>query len=71
LVNKTVYAFIDVINPKTGGFLPVLEKARQKTVGITTLWFDITKAKKALGWTPKVTLEDSIEEGIAVGDLKQ
>jgi UDP-glucose 4-epimerase len=32
---------------------------------IDTIWFDISKAKKALNWNPKVTLEDSIREVIA------
>jgi UDP-glucose 4-epimerase len=32
---------------------------------VTQIWFDITKAKKELGWTPKVTLEESIKEVIA------
>lgn len=32
---------------------------------VTKIWFDISKAKKELGWTPKVTLEDSIREVIA------
>ena len=32
---------------------------------IHTIWFDVTKAKKELGWNPKVTLEDSIKEVIA------
>lgn len=32
---------------------------------VTKIWFDISKAKKALNWTPKVSLEDSIREVIA------
>jgi UDP-glucose 4-epimerase len=32
---------------------------------VTQIWFDITKAKKELGWTPKVSLEESIKEVIA------
>jgi UDP-glucose 4-epimerase len=32
---------------------------------VTKIWFDISKAKKELNWTPKVTLEDSIREVIA------
>ena len=32
---------------------------------VTKIWFDITKAKKELNWTPKVTLEESIKEVIA------
>ncbi|MCW4000081.1 MAG: GDP-mannose 4,6-dehydratase [Candidatus Bathyarchaeota archaeon] len=32
---------------------------------VTTIWFDISKAKKELHWTPKVTLEESIKEVIA------
>ena len=32
---------------------------------VTKIWFDISKAKRELGWTPKVTLEDSIKEVIA------
>jgi UDP-glucose 4-epimerase len=31
---------------------------------INTIWFDISKAKKELNWTPKVSLEDSIKEVI-------
>jgi len=34
------------------------------------IWFDITKAKKELGWTPKVTLEESIKEVIADRKIK-
>jgi len=32
---------------------------------VTKIWFDITKAKNELGWTPKVPLEESIKEVIA------
>lgn len=32
---------------------------------IDTIWFDNSKAKKALNWNPKITLEDSIREVIA------
>ena len=32
---------------------------------VTKIWFDISKAKKELNWTPKVSLEDSIREVIA------
>ncbi len=32
---------------------------------VTKIWFDISKAQKELGWTPKVTLEESIKEVIA------
>jgi UDP-glucose 4-epimerase len=32
---------------------------------IDTIWFDASKAKKELKWTPKVSLEDSIKEVIA------
>ncbi len=38
---------------------------------VTKIWFDISKAKKELGWTPKVTLEDSIKEVIADRKIKQ
>jgi UDP-glucose 4-epimerase len=31
---------------------------------VTKIWFDISKAKQELNWTPKVTLEDSIREVI-------
>jgi nucleoside-diphosphate-sugar epimerase len=31
---------------------------------IKTIWFDISKAKKELKWTPKVILEDSLKEMI-------
>jgi UDP-glucose 4-epimerase len=37
---------------------------------VTKIWFDITKAKKELGWTPKVTLEESIKEVIADRKIK-
>ncbi len=37
---------------------------------VTKIWFDITKAQKELGWTPKVTLEESIKEVIAARNLK-
>jgi len=29
---------------------------------INTIWFDITKAKKELGWTPKISLEDHLKK---------
>ncbi len=32
---------------------------------VTTIWFDITKAKKELNWTPKVRLEDHLRTLIA------
>jgi UDP-glucose 4-epimerase len=32
---------------------------------INTIWFNIDKAQKMLGWNPKVTLEESIKEVIA------
>jgi UDP-glucose 4-epimerase len=37
---------------------------------VTKIWFDITKAKKELGWTPKVSLEESIKEVIADRKIK-
>jgi UDP-glucose 4-epimerase len=37
---------------------------------VTKIWFDITKAKKELGWIPKVTLEESIKEVIADRKIK-
>ena len=37
---------------------------------VTKIWFDISKAKKELGWNPKVTLEDSIKEVIADRKLR-
>jgi UDP-glucose 4-epimerase len=37
---------------------------------VTKIWFDITKAKEELGWTPKVTLEESIKEVIADRKIK-
>ena len=38
---------------------------------VTKIWFDITKAKKELRWTPKVTLEDTIKEVIADRKIKK
>ncbi len=32
---------------------------------VTKIWFDNSKAKKELNWTPKVSLEDAIKEVIA------
>ena len=32
---------------------------------IVTIWFNNQKARKELGWNPKVTLEDAIKEVIA------
>ncbi|HLB99994.1 MAG TPA: GDP-mannose 4,6-dehydratase [Candidatus Bathyarchaeia archaeon] len=29
---------------------------------INTIWFDITKAKKELGWTPEISLEDHLKK---------
>jgi len=29
---------------------------------VTTIWFDINKAKKELDWSPKITLEDTLRE---------
>jgi UDP-glucose 4-epimerase len=37
---------------------------------VTKIWFDITKAKNELGWTPKVSLEESIKEVIADRNIK-
>lgn len=37
---------------------------------VTKIWFDITKAQNELGWTPQVTLEDSIKEVIADRKIK-
>jgi UDP-glucose 4-epimerase len=37
---------------------------------VTKIWFDITKAKNELNWTPKVTLEESIKEVIADRKIK-
>jgi UDP-glucose 4-epimerase len=37
---------------------------------VTKIWFDITKAQKELGWTPKVSLEESIKEVIADRKIK-
>jgi UDP-glucose 4-epimerase len=31
---------------------------------VTTIWFDISKAKKELNWHPKITLEDTLKEMI-------
>jgi len=36
---------------------------------VTKIWFDNSKARKELHWTPKVTLEDSIKEVIAARKL--
>jgi UDP-glucose 4-epimerase len=36
---------------------------------VTKIWFDNSKARKELNWTPKVTLEDSIKEVIAARKL--
>jgi UDP-glucose 4-epimerase len=37
---------------------------------VTKIWFDISKAKTELGWTPRVSLEDSIKEVIADRKIK-
>jgi nucleoside-diphosphate-sugar epimerase len=37
---------------------------------VTKIWFDISKAQKELGWTPKVSIEESIKEVIADRKLK-
>jgi UDP-glucose 4-epimerase len=37
---------------------------------IHTIWFDNSKAKKELNWTPKVTLEEAIKEVIADRKIK-
>lgn len=37
---------------------------------VTKIWFDISKAKKELGWVPKVSLEESIKEVIADRKIK-
>jgi len=36
---------------------------------INIIWFNNQKAKKELGWTPRVSLEDSIKEVIAARKL--
>ncbi len=38
---------------------------------VTKIWFDISKAKKELKWTPKVTLEESIKEVVADRKIKK
>jgi UDP-glucose 4-epimerase len=38
---------------------------------VTKIWFDITKAKKELKWTPKISLEDNIKEIIAERKLSK
>jgi UDP-glucose 4-epimerase len=37
---------------------------------IDTIWFDITKAKTELGWTPKIRLEDHLRTLIAERNMK-
>jgi UDP-glucose 4-epimerase len=37
---------------------------------VTKIWFDNSKARRELNWTPKVTLEDSIKEVIADRKIK-
>jgi UDP-glucose 4-epimerase len=38
---------------------------------IVTIWFNNQKARKELGWNPKVTLEDSIKEVIAARKISK
>jgi len=38
---------------------------------IHTIWFDNSKAKRELGWIPKVTLEESIKEVIAARKIQK
>jgi UDP-glucose 4-epimerase len=51
--------------------LNLTEKTKVTTTGqswqgdIDTIWFDITKAKKELSWTPKIRLEDHLRTLIA------
>jgi UDP-glucose 4-epimerase len=51
--------------------LGLLEKTVVSTTGVswqgdvTTIWFNIDKAKKELGWTPKIPLEDHLKKLIA------
>lgn len=51
--------------------LSLTEKTKVTTTGqswqgdIDTIWFDITKAKKELNWTPKIRLEDHLRTLIA------
>jgi len=70
LVNKEGYAFINVINLKIGGSVCMLEKVCEEDVRTNGIEFNITRAQKEFGWTPKIALEDSIKEDIAVGDLR-
>jgi UDP-glucose 4-epimerase len=56
--------------------LNLQDKTKITTTGVSwqgdidTIWFDNSKAKKALRWNPKITLEDSIKEVIADRKLK-
>jgi UDP-glucose 4-epimerase len=38
---------------------------------VTTIWFDISKAKKELGWTPKVHLEDHLRTLISERKMRK
>lgn len=56
--------------------LNLQKRAKVTTTGVswqgdvTKIWFDISKAKKELGWVPKVSLEESIKEVIADRKIK-
>ena len=55
--------------------LNLLEKTNITTTNVSwqgdinTIWFDITKAKKELKWTPKITLNEHIKKMIAERNL--
>ena len=55
--------------------LNLQDKTKVTTTGVSwqgdinTIWFNNQKAKKELGWNPKVSLEDSIKEVIAARKL--
>ena len=57
--------------------LGLQDKTKVTTTGqswqgdVTKIWFDNSKAKKELGWNPKVTLEESIKEVIAARHLQK
>jgi UDP-glucose 4-epimerase len=54
---------LKILNLEKKTFITTTNQSWQGDV--TTIWFDNSKAKKALNWNPKMTLEDSIKEVIA------
>ena len=59
---------LKILNLSTKTFVTTTGQSWQGD--IDTIWFDITKAKSELGWTPKIRLEDHLQTLIAERKMK-